>query len=76
MRCAPLMLAVGGEPFEYRQPGWRDVVHHIGACVFEPTETVAPCWIDELDRPVVLVNTSSPRQADEPLGRIAERPAH
>lgn len=73
MRRAPLMLAVGGEPFEYRHRGWRDVVHHIGACVFEPTETVTPGWIDDLDRPVVLVNTSSLRQADEPLGRIALR---
>lgn len=71
MRRAPLLLAVGGEPFEYRHPGWPDVLHHIGACVFEPTETVTAGWIDDLDRPVVLVNTSSLRQADEPLGRIA-----
>ncbi|GAB1815736.1 glycosyltransferase [Mycobacterium sp. MUNTM1] len=73
MRRAPLVLAVGGEPFEYPHPGWAGLVHHIGACVFEPTATATPAWIDAIDRPVVLVNTSSLRQADEALGRIALR---
>jgi MGT family glycosyltransferase len=73
MRRAPLVLAVGGEPFEYRHPGWGDVVHHIGACVFEPTPATKPDWVDAIDRPVVLVNTSSLRQADDMLGRIALR---
>lgn len=73
MRRAPLVLAVGGEPFEYPHPGWAGLVHHIGACVFEPTPTATPEWIDAIDRPLVLVNTSSLRQADEALGRIALR---
>ncbi|OMC22111.1 glycosyltransferase [Mycobacterium colombiense] len=73
MRRAPLVLAVGGEPFEYPHPGWAGLVHHIGACVFEPTPTATPEWIDAIDRPMVLVNTSSLRQADEALGRIALR---
>jgi len=71
LRRAPLLLAVGGEPFEYRHPGWGDLVHHIGACVFEPTPTTTPDWIAAIDRPVVLVNTSSIRQPDAALGRIA-----
>ena len=37
MRRAPLLLAVGGEPFEYPHPDWGDSVHFIGACEFEPT---------------------------------------
>lgn len=71
MRRAPLLLAVGGEPFEYRHPDWGDAVHHIGACVFEPTQQTIPEWIEAIDRPVVLVNTSSIRQPDAALGRIA-----
>jgi MGT family glycosyltransferase len=71
LRRAPLLLTVGGEPFEYRHPGWGDFVHHIGACVFEPTPTTTPAWIADIDRPVVLVNTSSIRQPDDDLGRIA-----
>lgn len=72
MRRAPLLLAVGGEPFEYPHPGWAGLVHHIGACAFEPT-TAAPAWLAAIKRPVVLVNTSSIRQADAALGRIALR---
>lgn len=73
IRRAPLVLAVGGEPFEYPHPGWAGLVHHIGACAFEPTSTATPEWIDAIDRPMVLVNTSSLRQADDVLGRIALR---
>ncbi|BBX66103.1 glycosyl transferase [Mycobacterium saskatchewanense] len=71
MRRAPLLLAVGGEPFEYPHPGWGDLVHHIGACVFEPSATETPDWIDAIGRPLVLVNTSSIKQPDTALGRTA-----
>ncbi|MEE6175964.1 glycosyltransferase [Mycobacterium sp. 050134] len=71
MRRAPLLLAVGGEPFEYPHPGWGDLVHHIGACVFEPSATAEPDWIDAIGRPLVLVNTSSIKQPDTALGRTA-----
>ena len=70
MRRAPLLLAVGGEPFEYPHPDW-DRVHFIGACVFEPAPAQAPHWLAAIDRPVVLVSTSSIAQADAALGRIA-----
>lgn len=73
VRRAPLLLAVGGEPFEYPHPGWAGLVHHIGACVFEPTQASTPDWVAEINRPVVLVNTSSIRQPDAALGRIALR---
>lgn len=72
MRRAPLLLAVGGEPFEYPHPDWRDV-HFIGACEFEPARADVPDWIAAIDRPVVLVTTSSIAQADAELGRIALR---
>lgn len=70
MRRAPLLLAVGGEPFEYPHPDWRDV-HFIGACEFEPGPARVPDWLAAIDRPIVLVGTSSLAQADANLGRIA-----
>lgn len=33
IRRAPLLLAVGGEPFEYPRPDWPDTVHFIGLCL-------------------------------------------
>lgn len=72
MRRAPLLLAVGGEPFEYPHPDWRDV-HFIGACEFEPVPTVVPEWVAAIETPIVLVSTSSIAQADADLGRIALR---
>ncbi|MDT5147236.1 MAG: hypothetical protein QOC58_1881 [Mycobacterium sp.] len=71
MRRAPLLLAVGGQPFEYPHPGWGDLVHHIGACVFEPSAMTAPEWVEAIERPLVLVNTSSIKQPDSALGRTA-----
>ena len=71
MRRAPLLLAVGGEPFEYPHPGWGDAVHLIGACVFQPEPAVPPDWVASIDQPIVLVSTSSIRQADAMLGRTA-----
>ena len=73
MRRAPLLLAVGGEPFEYPHPDWGDSVHFVGACVFEPNGGAAPDWLDAIDRPIVLLNTSSVAQADAELGHIALR---
>lgn len=70
MRRAPLLLAVGGEPFEYPHPDWREV-HFIGACEFEPTPAIVPEWLAAIDRPIVLVSTSSIAQADAKLSQIA-----
>jgi MGT family glycosyltransferase len=71
MRRPPLLLAVGGEPFEYPHRGWGDTVHLIGACTFAPTPTPAPRWVQAIERPIVLVNTSSIKQADTVLGSAA-----
>jgi len=70
MRRAPLLLAVGGEPFEYPHPDWVDV-HFLGACEFEPTPAIVPEWLAAIDRPIVLVSTSSIAQADAKLSQIA-----
>ncbi len=71
MRRAPLLLGVGGQPFEYPHPGWGDSVHLIGACVFEHRAGAPPDWVTSIDRPVVLVSTSSIKQADAVLARTA-----
>jgi MGT family glycosyltransferase len=71
LRRAPLLLAVGGEPLEYPHPGWGDAVHLIGACAFEPASPTAPAWLSRIERPLVLVSTSSIRQADAVLGMTA-----
>ena len=81
MRRAPLLLAVGGEPFEYPHPGWGSRAHLIGACIFEPRPAPAPDWVAAIDRPIVLVSTSSIKQADAVLGRtalqaLAKEPVH
>ncbi|TDL01858.1 glycosyltransferase [Mycobacterium paragordonae] len=81
MRRAPLLLAVGGEPFEYPHPDWGDAVQFIGACVAEQTPSAVPDWLDAIDRPIVLVSTSSIAQADAKLGHVAlqalaEEPVH
>lgn len=80
MRRAPLLLAVGGPPFEYYGTAPEDPVQFIGACVYDPPG-LAPAWLDSIDRPIVLVNTSSIPQADAVLGRyalagLAEEPVH
>lgn len=70
LRRAPLMLVVGGEPFEYPHPDWGDRVHLIGACASHP-ETEVPDWLAAISDPIVLVTTSSIRQADSRLGEVA-----
>ena len=80
MRRAPLLLAVGGEPFEYPHPDWGDSVHLIGACT-PRTPAKVPSWLRRVDRPIVLVSTSSVRQADDVLAvtaleALAEEPVH
>ncbi|NTY58076.1 glycosyltransferase [Mycolicibacterium sphagni] len=81
MRRAPLLLAVGGEPFEYPHPDWRDIVHFIGACAAERNTAPPPQWLAAIDRPIVLVGTSSIAQGDARLGHVAlqalaDQPVH
>ncbi len=83
MRRAPLLLAVGGEPFEYPHPDWGDTVHLIGACTPRPQDASAldSDWLASIEQPIVLVSTSSVRQADTVLGvtalqALAGEPVH
>jgi len=67
-RRAPLMLVTTSEPFEYPHDDWGDRIRMIGALPWDPPAE-RPGWLDEIDRPIVLVTTSSEYQADEALVR-------
>ncbi len=72
LRRAPGVLVATGKPFEYAHTEWGDSVHLIGPAIFEPPSP-RPGWLDDIERPVVLVTTSSVRQADAALVRAALR---
>src|SRR5690349_7988849 len=66
LRRTPLTLVATGEPFEYPHRDWPSSVELIGPCEFDPPARV-PQWLADADRPIVLVTTSSDRQADAEL---------
>jgi MGT family glycosyltransferase len=83
----PLMLYMTAEPFEYPRRDWPESFVMVGPCAWEP-ESERPAWLDEIDRPIVLVTTSSEFQydgvlittafealADEDVGVVATAPA-
>jgi UDP:flavonoid glycosyltransferase YjiC (YdhE family) len=78
---APLMLVASAQPFEYPHPDWDERVQMIGPCDFEPPHADPSGWLDTIDRPIVLVTTSTEHQADAPLPQavmtvMRERPVH
>ncbi|MBJ7354845.1 MAG: glycosyltransferase family 1 protein [Thermoleophilaceae bacterium] len=62
----PLMLYMTAEPFDYPRSDWPESFVMVGPCAWEP-DAAAPPWVDELDRPVILVTTSSEFQDDGEL---------
>jgi MGT family glycosyltransferase len=84
---APLLLYLTAEPFEYPRRDWPDNVVLVGPCPWDPPADPPP-WLDTIDRPIVLVTTSSEFQddhrlvqtalqalADEPVAMVATLPA-
>lgn len=81
LRRAPLMLVASGKPFQYPQTQWGPGVHMIGPCVLDPLPDAVPDWLAAIDRPIVLVTTSSEKQDDVVLvttaiAALAEEPVH
>jgi len=81
LRRAPLMLLASGKPFQYPHTDWGDAVQMIGPCLLDPGPDTMPDWLDSIDRPIVLVTTSSEKQADVNLvttamAALAEEPVH
>jgi MGT family glycosyltransferase len=63
---APLLLYMTAEPFEYPRSDWPASVLAIGPCPWDPPtpSAEAPAWLAGVDRPLVLVSTSSEFQDD------------
>ena len=80
-RRPPLMLVASGKPFDYVQADYGDSVHMIGPCALDPRPETATDWLASIDRPIVLVTTSSEMQRDETLAQaavtaLADEPVH
>jgi UDP:flavonoid glycosyltransferase YjiC (YdhE family) len=67
----PLKLVATAQPFDYPHPDWDDSIQLIGPCAFDPQPAAVPEWLAAIDRPIVLVSTSSERQADIDTARMA-----
>jgi MGT family glycosyltransferase len=63
---APLVLSTTATPFEYPRSDLPENVLMIGACDWDPPAD-PPEWLSQLERPVVLVTTSTLYQGDEEL---------
>jgi MGT family glycosyltransferase len=67
---APLLIYMTAEPFEYPRSDWPDSVRLVGPCAWDPPAD-PPEWLGEIERPLVLVTTSSEFQDDGKLVRTA-----
>ena len=67
---APLLLYLTAEPFEYPRSNWPDNLVLVGPCDWDPPSD-PPAWLDDIDRPIVLVTTSSEFQDDARLVTVA-----
>ncbi len=66
----PLLLYMTAEPFEYPRRDWPPNLRLVGPCAWDPPAE-APAWLAGIDRPLVLVTTSSEFQDDGRLVRTA-----
>jgi UDP:flavonoid glycosyltransferase YjiC (YdhE family) len=62
------LLYLTAEPFEYPRSDWPANVRMVGPCDWDPPAD-PPEWLTAIERPIVLVTTSSEFQDD---GRLAE----
>jgi MGT family glycosyltransferase len=81
LRRAPLMFLASAKPFQYQHSDWGDSVQMIGPCVLDDAPDAIPDWLASIERPVVLVTTSSEMQADADLvatamTALADEPVH
>jgi MGT family glycosyltransferase len=62
----PLLLYLTAEPLEYPRSDWPSSVKMVGPCCWDPPAD-PPSWLAEVDRPLVLISTSSEFQDDHRL---------
>jgi MGT family glycosyltransferase len=70
MLRAPLMLYMTSEPYEYPRSDWPPSVRMVGPGIWDPPAK-PPAWLDEFDKPLVLVTCSTEFQNDGKLVRAA-----
>ena len=61
--AAPLVLYMTAPPLEYPRSQWPTNVRMVGPCCWDPPAD-PPSWLAEIERPIVLVSTSSEFQDD------------
>jgi MGT family glycosyltransferase len=61
-----LTLYLTAEPFEYHREDWPASFRLVGPIGYDPPAP-APSWLQDIDRPIVLVTTSSEYQDDGKL---------
>jgi MGT family glycosyltransferase len=66
----PLQLYMTAEPFEYPRSDWPKTIRMVGPCAWDPPAD-PPQWLAGVERPLVLVSTSSEFQDDGELVRTA-----
>jgi MGT family glycosyltransferase len=67
---SPLTIYMTAEPFEYPRRDWPESIVMVGPCEWEPPADPPP-WLDGIERPIVLVTTSSEFQDDGELAAVA-----
>jgi MGT family glycosyltransferase len=70
MLRAPLLLYMTAEPFEYTRSDWPGSVRLVGPGIWDPPADAVP-WLEEIDRPLVLVTCSTEFQNDGKLVQVA-----
>jgi MGT family glycosyltransferase len=68
MLRAPLMLYLTAEPFEYPRSDWPGSARLVGPGVWDPPAE-PPAWLEDLEKPLVLVTCSTEFQNDGKLAR-------
>jgi MGT family glycosyltransferase len=81
LRRSPMIFVASGTPFQYPSIDWGPSVHLTGPCDIEPPSADDTGWLAAIERPIVLVTTSSERQADAELvsatiTALADDPVH
>ena len=66
----PLLLYMTAEPFEYPRSDWPGNIRMVGPCAWDPPAD-PPEWLAAVERPLVVVTTSSEFQDDGRLVRTA-----
>jgi MGT family glycosyltransferase len=66
----PVLLYMTAEPFEYPRSDWPANIRLVGPCDWDPPARI-PEWLETIERPIVLVTTSSEFQDDARLVRSA-----